>query len=747
MKSSKQGAFFVFYLCIILSFVLVCALCLTKNTSVIRKKPSITVKFSPEVRLFNRHTFFVQLPLSFRPKDMHELHDAYDANRDGQYIRLYARLKHTSGTTLTVPGFAIRKHPKRPWQWEIRWSPRKRGHWLGLVTLERGNKGKKKRLVHHIRVPIQVVGNPGIQGPLIAPRGSQNYRYLRVLMPNGSSRALWLWGACRAWVIWGENPNHPWLPYEWISRKNELFPLLRSTGYNLLNQWMAPWEFLLIHRDRASYWKQKHIWKRKPYALDDVWRSYATYDQGRALAFDRLLEPSEGDAKQSTLYSLLSPIAHQNFQLREHPWGGQESGWSLENDRGKQAPSKLNGFSGYQKNMSLWSFFRATPKAPLSDRRSQLFDYQANYYRYLIARWGYSRALGVWVLMDELDAVGGVVGSMKNKTGWWKHPQAGQWLGLIFRLFRGKLVRSDGMKYQGDPFEHPLHVATTSHGGGLGVGANIEWMGPKRAKPDLFGWHWYPEIRTGTNVKKILEVELPLTIRGILRYAQIHLTAPKLISEFGTEERYHPKEAPNLLYPSLYHVGIWASILAGHAGSVMDWDDGKTFGELKWKRNNQVFSHHKKRYGLDLTLRMQAIQRFLKGAQPDLLASTVEASSPVQMTPLKVQRKTLSFVFGLYTHDRTRLWAWLYTTRKTVKVRISGMKPGVYQCEWIDPWTGKPIIALPRQRIKNASAPFVLQPEKILQRLRNIPKKGHVREYIMRGYDLAFRLKKIKSEE
>ena len=479
------------------------------------KKEHLRVVYEPRAKLFAKHTLRVSLPLALRPRWMNEIHDAYDANRNGRYTRLFALLRHASGFSLKVPGFAWRAKPGGHWRWEIRWSARRLGPWKGKVVLERGvGKGRGSRWVSPLPREIQVLPNPGIQGPLVAPRKNENPRYLRRVGPDGRSRAIWLWGACRAWVVSGQGPPENWLPHEWISREKTLFPSLHAGGYNLLNQWMAPWEFLLVHRDRASHWRHLRTWKRTPYAMNEVWRSYSTYDQGRALAFDRLVERSEGDPTKPTIHLLLSPIAHQNFQLREHSWGSQESGWSLENDRGQQHPSKLNGFSGYKANMKVWSFFEATPNSALSDWRSCLFDEQANYYRYLIARWGYSRALGVWVLMDELDAVGDQVGDLRHKTGWWQRPHPSRWLGQIIRLFRGKLKRSDGMLYQGDPFQHPIHAATTSFGGGLEPGANVDWKGPKQEPLDLYGWHWYPEVSEKSTPHEVLRTVLPLVIRG-----------------------------------------------------------------------------------------------------------------------------------------------------------------------------------------------------------------------------------------
>ena len=79
------------------------------------------------------------------------------------------------------------------------------------------------------------------------------------------------------------------------------------------------------------------------------------------MAFDQLLTQCEGAGKESPIYLLLSPLPHQCLQVKEHPWGSQESGWSPENDAGKQTPERLNGFSGFKPKMDVWEFFAADP--------------------------------------------------------------------------------------------------------------------------------------------------------------------------------------------------------------------------------------------------------------------------------------------------------------------------------------------------------------------------------------------------
>ena len=418
-----------------------------------------------------------------------QVHDAYDADRDGAYVRLSASFHHSDGETVTVPGFAMRDREGGPWQWRVRWAPRRAGTWQVKVRLT-GCESSGSAATGAQQTLLQTVSArpaAGITGPLVAPSEGHNHRYLRRLRADGSSESVWLFGACRAWVVHSQDPGNDWAPHEFLDRPAELFAPTREAGFNLLNQWMAPWEFLIVHHDRAEHWRDaRGRWRRVPLPEEASWSPYQCYDQGRALAFDELVRDCEGGPGEPTIHLLLAPLPHQCLQLKEHPWGAQESGWSPENDGGKQTPERLNGFSGFRcpggpehgpEGMPVWEFFQADPSLPLDDWRARLFDHQANYYRYLIARWGYSRAIGAWVIVDELDAVGDVVGVMSEKKGWWGHPECGRWLADVIRLFRGELVRSDGMRYQGDPFRHPIHAATTSYGGQAARGANVDWEG------------------------------------------------------------------------------------------------------------------------------------------------------------------------------------------------------------------------------------------------------------------------------
>ena len=65
-----------------------------------------------------------------------------------------------------------------------------------------------------------------------------------------------LYGTCRPWSVRQPSSTSVWGTDELIDREADLFTPMRQHGMNLLSQWMAPWEYLLIHHARAEHWEQ-----------------------------------------------------------------------------------------------------------------------------------------------------------------------------------------------------------------------------------------------------------------------------------------------------------------------------------------------------------------------------------------------------------------------------------------------------------------------------------------------------------
>jgi hypothetical protein len=676
---------------------------------------------------------------AFAELDDTQVHDAYDADRDGVFVQLSAILSLEGGATVVAPGFAMRSRAGAPWKWVVRWSPSRAGEWSVKVRVK-GRAvpdGKVVEVERALEKKVHATVAKGIVGPLVAPGKGEAPGFLRRLRADGTSEATWLFGACRAWVVKSQDPNNDWHPHEWLDREKELFAPMRDGGFNLLNQWMAPWEFLIIHHDRAEFWRDPNDdWKRIALPKDSKWTSYQCYDQGRALAFDKLVALAEGDAKKATISLLLSPLSHQSLQVSEHPWGSQESGWSPKDDAGKQSMERLNGLSGFKKDMSIWEFFGADPISPLGNWRSKLFDHQANFFRYVIARWGYSRALGAWVLVDELDAVGDEVGVMSQKKGWWAHPECDVWLANMVRMFRGELKRVDGLPYQGDPFHHPLHAATTSYGGQADKGGNLEWNGgPEDARPDLFGWHWYPYWDVGT-WNEVWEY----TIDGVARYSKAPIgNQARLISEFGAPDRRSSEDAPSRLYPGLFHFAAWSAVFTGQSGTPMDWDDGKEFGELTARKRKGIF--HKSVYPIDHVAELKSLRAFLGEVTPDDIIR-----DPKLTAVLKCEADRNMYVYTLFVNKGDmRALGWLFCRPTRGAFRIVGLSKGRYRVTWYDPWSGNAIPKhAPTILTTDTKGILTIDPQPILKALREASPAFSKNSRLPKGHDVAFKIEVVK---
>ncbi len=666
-----------------------------------------------------------------------QVHDAYDADREGTWARVQATFTPDAGNpgeAITVPAFAMRDQRGGPWRWRVRWSPQRAGAWrvalhgAGAMGARSGDTG--------IALPGTILASvePGIAGPLVAPSGSEHPAYLRSRESDGGTRARWLFGACRAWVVASDPAVGGWAACEGIDRDRDLLPMLRENGFDLLNQWMAPWEFLLVHCDRAEHWRgDDGGWAREPLPAAAAWMSWSSYDQGRAKAFDRLVASCEGSAGKPTVRMLLSPLPHQCFQMKSHAWGRNESGWSVADDGGASAPAKLNGFSAFHAG-DAWSFFAADPRVASDDWRARLFDYQADYVRYLIARWGSSRALGLWVLIDELDGVGDEHGIMALKTGWWAHPDCSRWLADMVRLMRGSLSRADGLAYAGDPFHHPLHAATTSIGSEFAPEGNIAWDGGPLAdaRPDVVGWHWYPTWPSHSTYKDVWNH----VIDGVAAFSSRPGAGgqARLISEFGAADRGDPSDAPSALYPTLYHHGIWAAVFSGESGTVMDWDDGKEFGEARWRAGAGPFDHD--HYPVDNAAQLRALRVFLAGLDPDRLRPpAVSGETAPRVTGVGGVR-----AFALATRDaRPELHGWFFAGDATGGIAFDGLPAGRYRATWFDPWTGAAALVEPTPVVVEPGRAAVIDVAPILRALtpREAFPKANRED---RGRDAAFRL-------
>ncbi len=153
-----------------------------------------------------------------------------------------------------------------------------------------------------------------------------------------------------------------------------LFMDAREHGVNLLHYWMAPWDTLLTVKAVKANRENSEFYR---------------YEQTRAAEVDRVLRYAESNGVK-LVFTIWTHDALRDFNY--HTWRKNGS-WQKAFDWKDNEPEEyINAFSEID-NPSMSQKFFHDPK---------YLRYQDQLYRYIIARWGYSDAIGLWNLASEL---------------------------------------------------------------------------------------------------------------------------------------------------------------------------------------------------------------------------------------------------------------------------------------------------------------------------------------------------------
>lgn len=170
------------------------------------------------------------------------------------------------------------------------------------------------------------------------------------------------------------------------------------------------------------------------------------------------------------------------------------------------------------------------------------WTYQAKQYRYLIARFGYSRALGFWEIMNEINGTDGWVAGRRDEALDW-------------------VQRVHGYFQENDPFGHPT---TASRSGGY-----REYWPPMYEIVDLPNVHVYESQGWPSTYRgNVLRSSMKNYARGTARLWK-DFAKPGIFGEAGyTWVHVEPYTAE---YTALYHNAIWASLTNGLAMTPLWW--------------------------------------------------------------------------------------------------------------------------------------------------------------------------------
>jgi len=182
-------------------------------------------------------------------------------------------------------------------------------------------------------------------------------------------------------------------------------------------------------------------------------------------------------------------------------------------------------------------------------RSDEAWKYQEKVYRYMIARWSYSRSLAIWFIVDEVNGTDGWVSGDST--------QAGVWIKKVHDYFKAH-----------DPWNHP----TT----GTRSGGSDQWWQAGYEATDLPGREIYeaqgfPINRTGQIDKDEIHslVHSYRNYNGQIRKLWNGWEKPCIIPETGWDHTFYEMQMPG--YLAQYHNAIWVSMASGTAMSPFWW--------------------------------------------------------------------------------------------------------------------------------------------------------------------------------
>jgi hypothetical protein len=244
------------------------------------------------------------------------------------------------------------------------------------------------------------------------------------------------------------------------------------------------------------------------YTNSPVNSSYDDYSVGNMKVIDSIVK----DAEKEGIFLIFTIWDHPQLRDDKHPtW--DTGNWSR------------NGFS---KLSSLEDFFVA----------EEPWAWQENLYRYIIARWGYSPAIGVWQTVSEVNGTNSL-------------DQTDAWHAKVNNYF-----------VENDPYRHP----TTASGSG-----EVDWSQGHVVMdaPQVHLYEWNEDaVGSAAHTAEWTSRMWDRTAR------------PNWIGEFGT--------TGNTYYPELFHHSIWAALASGASMTPAEWNSGGAWGRMTPEMNADI---------------------------------------------------------------------------------------------------------------------------------------------------------------
>ena len=346
------------------------------------------------------------------------------------------------------------------------------------------------------------------------------------------------------------------------------------------------------------------------YLLESMESGIGKYDQRKAARIDQVLNWAEA----RDMKVMLAIWAHGYLRIDNVPWDNGR--WYEQNP--------------YSNIVAVENFY--TDSLSLS--------YQEKHYRYMIARWGYSHALGTWEIINEMHGTTGWVTSQENSK---------KWVETVHTYFK-----------ENDPFNRPT---TASFGGieGASQYTETDQLGdmPNVHFYEQHGWPTlYPDNIIRSGLANLVNEARKLKSKG---------DRPAFLGEAGYDHMLAVIESG--AYTWEMHNAFWAGLANGLASTPFWWEFNST----------AIFTQ----------------ARLQKYKILDRFVSNIDFAHQAY-TPAKIYAKDID---GYFMGADTTGFGWLKTYNSTavsnapIYISDTELNNGTFLLEWFNTWTGEVIDA------------------------------------------------------
>lgn len=266
---------------------------------------------------------------------------------------------------------------------------------------------------------------------------------------------------------------------------------------------------------------------------------------------------------------------------------------------------------------------------------STAWEYQKKQYRYLIARWGYSRALGMWEIVNEINGTDGWANGYTS--------EATNWVKIVKKYLD-----------ENDPFNRPI---TADQSGGL-------YWPEGYALVDVPNVHLYETSWDAGFPGNPLRSSY-YVYRKVARQFWNDFEKPGIFGEAGYTNTFGDFEVPSPEYTEQFHNAQWAS-----------WSSGLAATPLWWSFENRNMMSP------DLTAHYKYFAMIVKNYDyaHKQLQDVSAGGEEVDAFAMKSERDGFGWL--------REIWG---ETPSGKMVKINGLADTSYYFHWYDTWTGKKI--------------------------------------------------------